>query len=108
MNGCSLDFVEVEPCKDGVLSGLKQETPGNYYGVHLVRRVKGEANIKHGEIYGGGMVEKSEANDTWPQYVLHGRFSTVAFDLIRVTPTLLIVTVGFREEQRIVFGCLYM
>ena len=47
MNGCSLDFVEVEPCKDGVLSGLKQETPGNYYGFHLVRRVKGEANIKH-------------------------------------------------------------
>lgn len=55
------------------------------------------------------MVENSKANDyTWPQYVLHGRFSTVAFDLIRVTPTLLIVTVGFREEQRIVFGCLYM
>lgn len=46
MNGCSLDFVEVEPCKDGVLSGLKQETPGNYYGFHLVRRVKGEANIE--------------------------------------------------------------
>ena len=54
------------------------------------------------------MVEKSEANDTWPQYALHGRFSTVAFDLIRVTPTLLIVTVVFREEQRIVFGCLFM
>ena len=106
--GCSLGFVEVEPCKDGDLSGLKQETPGNYYGFHLVRRVKGEANIKHWEIYGGGMVEKSEANDTWPQYALHGRFSTVAFDLIRVTPTLLIVTVVFREEQRIVFGCLYM
>jgi hypothetical protein len=54
-------------------------------------------------------VEKSEANDyTWPQYVLHGRFSTIAFDLIRVTPSLLIVTVGFREEQRIVFGSLYM
>ena len=47
MNGCFLDFVEVEPCKDGVLSGLKQETPGNYYGFQLVRRVKGEANIKH-------------------------------------------------------------
>ena len=43
------------------------------------------------------MVEKSEANDIWPQYALHGRFSTVAFDLIRVTPSLLIVTVGFRE-----------
>ena len=42
---------------------------------HLVRRVKGEANIKHSEIYGGGMVEKSEANDyTWPQYVLHDGF----------------------------------
>ena len=46
MNGCSLDFVEVEPCKDGDLSGLKQETPVNFYGFHLVRRVKGEANIE--------------------------------------------------------------
>ena len=83
--GALLILLEVEPCKDGVLSGLKQETPGNYYGVHLVRRVKGEANIKHGEIYGGGMVENSKANDyTWPQYVLHGRFSTVAFDLIGI------------------------
>ena len=45
--GALLILLEVEPCKDGVLSGLKQETPGNYYGVHLVRRVKGEATIKH-------------------------------------------------------------